>query len=202
MTVNRAKELHSKSVTALILAGGAGRRMNGQDKGLIKWQSKPLIAHIIDRLPENIEQILISCNRNINQYQAYANTVSDELANYQGPLAGIYAALQLITSEQVLVLPCDSPTPPKDLLCKLSKQLSIDNADVCYAYDGDRGQYLFALLKTELKTSLGRYLKEGGRSVNQWYQQLNCTQANFSGQANNFTNFNQLSDLPAQQQDF
>ena len=30
----------------LLLAGGRGQRMGGQDKGLLPWQGKPLIAHI------------------------------------------------------------------------------------------------------------------------------------------------------------
>jgi molybdenum cofactor guanylyltransferase len=195
MTAKQSSEIVSESVTALILAGGAGRRMNGQDKGLIVWRSKPLVAHIIDCIPAHIKQILISCNRNTDHYQKYAATVSDNLAGYQGPLAGIYAALNVIDTELVFILPCDSPAPPQDLLDRLYLQLSRDNADICYAHDGNRGQYLFALLKTELKENLSLYLKAGGRSVNQWYKQLNCTQANCSGQATNFLNFNQLSDI-------
>ena len=199
MTEIQITEHSTKSVTALILAGGAGRRMNGQDKGLLEWQSHPLIAHIIASLPADIAGILISCNRTRDRYQRYANTVSDELPGYQGPLAGIYAALQVIATQQVLILPCDSPTPPKDLLERLSAQLASHNADICYAHDGERGQYLFALLNTELKSHLGAYLTSGGRSVNQWYKQLNWVHTDFSGQASAFLNFNKASDYPPAQ---
>ncbi len=34
-------------VAGLILAGGEARRMQGQDKGLVLFQDKPLIAHVI-----------------------------------------------------------------------------------------------------------------------------------------------------------
>lgn len=30
----------------LLLAGGRGQRMGGQDKGLIEWRGQPLIAHL------------------------------------------------------------------------------------------------------------------------------------------------------------
>ena len=33
-------------VTAAILAGGEGRRVDGQDKGLLPLAGKPLIAHV------------------------------------------------------------------------------------------------------------------------------------------------------------
>ncbi|WP_320838091.1 molybdenum cofactor guanylyltransferase MobA [Zhongshania sp.] len=185
----------TNTVTALILAGGAGRRMNGQDKGLLLWQSKPLIAHIIDRLPKDVAQVLISCNRNIDHYQQYAVTVCDVLPDYQGPLAGLYAALQTISTHQTLILPCDSPTPPRDLLDRLSRELTKHQADICYAHDGERGQYLFALLNNELKTHLAGYLRSGERSVNQWYKQMNCVHADFSDQTSAFRNINQLSDF-------
>ena len=31
-----------------VLAGGKGLRFGGQDKGLIEYQGKPLVEHIID----------------------------------------------------------------------------------------------------------------------------------------------------------
>lgn len=37
-------------ITGLILAGGKARRLNGQDKGLIKLGNQTLIEHVIDRL--------------------------------------------------------------------------------------------------------------------------------------------------------
>lgn len=30
----------------LLLAGGRGQRMGGQDKGLLDWHGQPLIAHL------------------------------------------------------------------------------------------------------------------------------------------------------------
>ncbi len=196
MAIKRNSPQQTHTVTALILAGGAGRRMEGQDKGLLKWQSKPLIEHIISRLPEGIDKLLISCNRNLEQYQKYAATVVDEYPDYQGPLAGIYAALTTITTSELLVLPCDCPRPPRDLLRRLSEQRDTYKADVCFAHDGGRGQYLFALLNTTLKANLGSYLASGGRSVNQWYKQLHSVQADFSDQADAFRNINLPSDMP------
>lgn len=39
------------TVSAWLLAGGEGRRMQGQDKGLVNWQGHPLAAWVLDSLP-------------------------------------------------------------------------------------------------------------------------------------------------------
>ena len=37
-------------ITAVILAGGQGRRMGGRDKGLIEFDGRPLVAVLIEQL--------------------------------------------------------------------------------------------------------------------------------------------------------
>lgn len=37
------------SCSILLLAGGRGQRMGGQDKGLVEWQGEPLIPIFIAR---------------------------------------------------------------------------------------------------------------------------------------------------------
>ena len=44
--------ISKKDITAVILAGGRGRRLGGQDKGLIEVDGKVLVAILIDRLAQ------------------------------------------------------------------------------------------------------------------------------------------------------
>ena len=84
-------------ITGLILAGGAGRRVAGRDKGLIEWHGKPLVEHVADRLRPQIGQLIISCNRNVTAYRKLADKiVVDSRRDFQGPLAGLEAASSLI----------------------------------------------------------------------------------------------------------
>jgi molybdopterin-guanine dinucleotide biosynthesis protein A len=182
-------------VSAVILAGGEGRRMQGRDKGLVEWQTRPLIEYALERLPVGLSSRVISCNRNISDYQQYANTVQDLHVEYLGPLAGVYAAMALADSRFLLVVPCDCPSLPRDLLSRLSRQMHKEQSDICYAHDGDRDQYLFTLIKVSLKDSLAIYLNKGGRSVNQWYRQHRCSVADCSDWKEEFCNINQLSDM-------
>ena len=81
-------------ITAIILAGGQGKRMGGQDKGLINFEHKPLIQYVIEKILPQVEHIIINANRNISAYGAFGYPViSDTMNNYQGPLAGFLAAM-------------------------------------------------------------------------------------------------------------
>jgi molybdenum cofactor guanylyltransferase len=94
----------------LLLAGGRGQRMGGQDKGLIEWQGEPLIAHLQRKVRPLTDDLIISCNRNRERYAAYADQlVSDEQSDFPGPLAGILAGLRAACRSHLLVLPCDVP---------------------------------------------------------------------------------------------
>lgn len=190
-----SNNISPQDLTALILAGGEGRRMGGEDKGLISWQGRPFIDYALDAIPADISRTLISCNRNIDQYQKYGETVQDNDARYEGPLAGIYAAMRVATTPFIFVLPCDSPLLPKDLYQYLVSAIKASDADICYVDDGIQKQYLFALIRTNLEQSLKDYLAAGNRQVHRWYKQHQFIEANLSEQQSAFRNVNRREDL-------
>ncbi|WP_269619382.1 molybdenum cofactor guanylyltransferase MobA [Zhongshania sp. BJYM1] len=184
-----------RDVTALILAGGEGRRMNGQDKGLLVWKGRPLIEHVLEAVPSEVSSILISCNRNFEQYEVYGDTIRDANPTFEGPLAGISAAMQTTSKPLMLILPCDSPLVPADIYYQLATTLNESDADICYVNDGEREQYLFALMRTELKSSLQEYIQAGNRQVNRWYKQHNTVEVRFSDRQGSFKNCNTIDEL-------
>lgn len=101
----------------LLLAGGRGQRMGGQDKGLIDWHGKPLIAWLHEVVRPMTSDLIISCNRNPGRYSAFADRlVQDETDSFPGPLAGIRAGLAAAREPCLLVLPCDTPRLDATLL--------------------------------------------------------------------------------------
>ena len=63
---------NAKQFSCIILAGGEGKRADGMDKGLITYNDKPLIEHVIDAVSFQVDDIVISANRNIENYQKYS----------------------------------------------------------------------------------------------------------------------------------
>ncbi|NWA00061.1 molybdenum cofactor guanylyltransferase MobA [Pseudomonas gingeri] len=104
-------------VSILLLAGGRGQRMGGQDKGLLEWRGQPLIAHLHASVRSLTDDLIISCNRNPQRYGIYADRlVTDDSDDFPGPLAGIRAGLAVARHSHLLVLPCDVPQVDRDLL--------------------------------------------------------------------------------------
>ena len=111
-------------IAGLIIAGGKSTRM-GQNKALTYFKQKPLIEHVYDRLKDQVEKVFININQACNTLKYKENIIPDQKQNYQGPLAGLDAGLQMIQTEWLQITPCDSPFLPLDLtqiLMNTSKQ--------------------------------------------------------------------------------
>jgi molybdenum cofactor guanylyltransferase len=182
-------------ITAVILAGGRARRMEGKDKGLLELNGKPLIQHVIERIEPQVHTILISANRNQAEYEKFGYpVVSDEKQGYLGPLAGIAAALQHCTTDLLLVVPCDTPFLPDNLAAVMLRQLQREYTDVCLAHDDRRLQPLIALISCTLEGTLNQSIAAGHLKVEKWMQDQKHTTARFT-EAECFLNINSRDDL-------
>jgi molybdenum cofactor guanylyltransferase len=188
--------ISKNDVTAVILAGGQARRMEGQDKGLVLLKNKPMIEYVIDILKPQVGNLLINANRNHDKYSEYGfDIVSDELSGYHGPLAGMASSLNMIITPYMLTAPCDSPFIPEDLAERLITALESNNADISVAHNGERMQPVFCLMKKELMSSMNDFLHQGERKIDKWFNQHNLAIADFSDIPKTFDNLNTLEDI-------
>ena len=115
----------NEKITGVVLAGGLGRRMGGSDKGLEELRGRPLAAWVVERLAPQVDELLISANRNGGRYAALGHRVlGDRIAGFAGPLAGLHAALEAAAHPLVATVPCDSPFLPGDLISRLLSALT------------------------------------------------------------------------------
>ncbi len=185
-----------EKITGLIIAGGRGQRMGGKDKGLIEWQHRPLVEHVLQRLEPQVHQLFVNANRNQQRYAEYGHRViSDQWQDYRGPLAGILAGLKQSETEWLLCAPCDAPLLPTDLNQRLCAAVNDHNTQIAFVDDGDRQQPLFCLLHKNLVGPLEAFIANGDRGVFYWMKQLNPARANYADQAAAFANFNYPEDL-------
>lgn len=188
-------------VTGLILAGGRARRMGGQDKGLIPFAGRPLIEHALDRLRPQVDRVLISANRNADQYARYgARVIADAIGDFAGPLAGILSAMQVMEQPWLAVIPCDAPLLPDDLVHRLLASANAASAPIAVAHDGQRPQFVVALLHCSLLPQLRNYLESGEHRVETWCRQNSMAVSDFSDRPEAFHNINSPEDLAALEQ--
>lgn len=186
-------------VTAIILVGGRGRRMGGQDKGWVCMHGTPLINHVLNRICSQVSAVVINANRNLQRYRALGyEVVCDEVPGFAGPLAGVHAGMAAAKTEWVLSLPCDTPFFPQDLLPRLYVETTQKKAQVGVACAGDRDQPVFLLAQKALRESIASYLHSGERKIDRWYHSLvkdKIAKVAFAD-ANAFANINTPADLP------
>ena len=80
-------------IFGVILAGGQGRRMGGQDKALVALAGPPLLAHVIARLEPQVERLALSANGDPARFARYGLPILPDALG-AGPLAGVLAALR------------------------------------------------------------------------------------------------------------
>lgn len=184
MTINKSQ------ITAVILAGGKGRRLGGQDKGLVEYQGKTLIKHVLDIITPQVDSIVINANRNQSNYSELGYKVlSDDLSDFQGPLAGFAIAMQSCNTDFILTMPCDGPHLPDDYVSRLISEAK-DNTTIVVAHDGERLQPVHSLIPVSLIDSLLSFLNSGDRKIDRWYAQNTMKTADFSDKPGVFFNVN------------
>jgi molybdopterin-guanine dinucleotide biosynthesis protein A len=185
-------------VTGLVLAGGLGRRMGGVDKGLQPLAGRPMVAHVIERLLPQVDELLVNANQNLDRYAAFGHrVVPDAVEGFAGPLAGLERGLASAAHPLVATVPCDSPFLPADLVHRLHAALADAGADLAVARTGAQAHPVFCLCRRELHAHLAAYLGGGGRKIDHWYATLRVVEVDFGDEAAAFDNINTRGELDA-----
>lgn len=157
----------------LLLAGGRGHRMGGQDKGLLDWHGAPLIAHVQRLVRPLTDDLIISCNRNQAHYAPYADQlVSDDSPDFPGPLAGIRAGLAAARHGHLLILPCDVPQLDARLLADLRETARQNPSLPVMVRQGEFWEPLICIIPVPLHSAVERAWQAGERSPRKLFVQL------------------------------
>lgn len=107
-------EVASDAVTAIVLAGGAGRRMRqrpcgvGAPKPLLLLGGRTLIERVVAAVQPLVAGVIVVAND--PEAMAFLNlpTVPD-VEPGRGPLMGLYSGLQACETPHALAVACDAP---------------------------------------------------------------------------------------------
>lgn len=177
------------SITGAILAGGQATRMGGADKGLVLLDEMPLYQHVLRRLAPQVATVMISANRNIEEYKKSGCAVfPDSLDGFKGPLAGILTILENSPTEWVAFSSCDTPLIPQDLVKRLWN--GKNNRLAAYVNDGTRVHPTLCLLHTDLSQPLQDYLAQGDRKLMIFLESQQAVAVDFHDIPQAFKNIN------------
>ena len=182
-----------KDVTAVVLCGGKGARLHGQDKPLILVESRRIIDHILEQLEQQVANILLSCSRNVALYEALGYQVVVDSEPARGPLAGIVESVQFVYTEWMLTVPGDVPFLPKTLISRLSE--SAQNSGIAVPLVAEQRENLFLLMNRHQRQDLQNFYSNGGTAVKYWLDKISAQPTDLSDLDNCFLNINTYADL-------
>lgn len=194
----------AQKIVGLILAGGEGRRMGYQNKGLLSLQGRRLVEHVIDRIAPQVDQLYLSANRDLDHYRTLGLPIISDDPKWRGlgPLAGIASLLpHLEENQRVQIVSCDGPFIPVDLVCRLRgglSELQKDNLEIKATYPAtrEREHYLYLqALKEDLQV-VESLLDAGDLRIRALLKQLSAAPIYFDDESA-FVNCNQPQDLEA-----
>lgn len=148
--------------TALVLAGGRGRRLGGVDKALLPLAGRPMVERVLEVLRPLFEQILFVAAAE-EPYASFGLPVAIDRHASAGPLAGLEAGLAAAKSPRAFAVACDMPSLSGELIRFLAALDTEAQAVVPVA--GGRLQPLHAFYQTELAAEAKSALEDGVRRL-------------------------------------
>lgn len=151
----------SLEIAGFVLAGGESSRM-GQDKALLAFAGKPLIARALVVLSDAGLQTAIAGAR--SSLSSFAPVVEDPPGDAgKGPLSGICAALRSTSASLAVFLPVDLPFIPPSLIDYLITRARVTGSPISVASVNGYPQTFPAVVDRRALDFLAGQLKSGER---------------------------------------
>jgi molybdenum cofactor guanylyltransferase len=159
----------------VLLAGGLARRMGGGDKPMRQIGGRTILARVIARLEPQCDGLILNANGDPARFANFGlPVISDTVADFPGPLAGILAALDWIAAHRpevswVLSAAADCPFLPRDLVARLHRARAEQNAQLAVAASGGQSHPVIGLWGVTLREELRHALVvEDIRKIDRW----------------------------------
>jgi len=139
-----------------ILCGGKSSRMQSE-KGLVLYQNKPFVEHIIEAVLPISNNIQLVTNTNDYDYLSYRKM--NDIVLDKGPLGGIHTALVHSESEINLILSCDIPLISTEILEELIEKHTV-NFDISVFENNGRVHPLIGIYSKKITPILEKAIDE------------------------------------------
>jgi molybdopterin-guanine dinucleotide biosynthesis protein A len=155
-------------LTIVIQAGGQSSRM-GQNKALMPFLGRPLIAYQAGRLQDLAEELLVTTNQPAD-FAFLKVPLFVDLVPGMGALGGLYTALSAAQQPLVAVVACDMPFIQPTLLGAQRDLLLSEGADVVIPRSSLGLEPLHAVYRREICLPAVRMaLEKGERRMVGWF---------------------------------
>ena len=194
--------MNDNNILAVILAGGKSKRF-GEDKNLAKLGSKSLLEHVIERVREKFQQILIISNKNPKiKKMDYIDIIPDCIEGNLGPLVGVLSAMKWVKEKKknykwVATFPSDTPFFDNSIVEKYFEEIKNNQSRLYFIKSNEKRHNIFGLWSTKLIDTLEKDLVDNNyRKVERWADKIGVKIINIKNDKfDSFFNINTKTDL-------
>lgn len=190
----------------IVLAGGRSRRFGPTDKALAELDGTPLLARVVDRTSAIADEVIVSCRSpQVDRFERILSSESvegfvEDRFPEAGPLAGIEAGLNALSSRYTAVVACDMPFVEPAVLGELFEYAKGADAAVPEQAGGQL-QPVQAVYHTKAMRDAVSQLFPAGGSIHEALDSLDvCTVPIECFPERSFHNVNDRQDLLAAEQ--
>ena len=154
-------------IAGYVLAGGGSTRF-GQDKALVEFDGKPMLARMVELLRGVTKSTKVVAVR--GKYEAFGVELVEDRWPGEGPLGGIITALEDTAgsarrSEWNLIVSCDMPFLTREWLTFLCERPAKSEAYVVLPHSGHGPEPLCACYRRDAAGALRAAFEIGVRKV-------------------------------------
>ena len=169
--------MEDNNILAVILAGGKSKRF-GKDKNHIKLGDKTLLEHVLSKITDKFEKILIVSSQNLEKKDMKNITVIPDCFDDLGPLAGVLSSMKWVKENQkkykwVATFPSDTPFFEVSIIEEYKKRAKINDSLLYFVKSNNKRHNIFGIWSMDLIEILESDLvKNNFRKVEEWANKI------------------------------
>ena len=169
--------MEDNNILAVVLAGGKSKRF-GEDKNQIKLGDKTLLEHVLSKINNKFEEILIVSSHNLEIKKSENITIIPDCFDDFGPLAGVLSSMKWVKDNQkkykwVATFPSDTPFFDISIIEEYKKRININDSSLYFIKSNNKRHNIFGLWSIDLLDVLEDDLKNNNfRKVEDWADKI------------------------------
>ena len=194
--------MDDNNILGVVLAGGRSNRF-GEDKNQVKLGNITLLEHVLAKVTNKFEKILIISNQNLNIKTLTSITIiPDCIQGNLGPLVGVLTAMKWIKKKNkqyqwIATFPCDTPFFDTSIIEKYKSKINLNESLLYFVRSNQKRHNIFGLWSVKLMDILENDLINNNfRKVEKWADKIGVETINVKiDKFDPFFNINTKTDL-------